>query len=150
MFDQAFSQWCEYFEIDPAKAADWRLTGFLIKDRQRFRRLGLLPRDLPPFQHAFCRNTDFWVYEQPSDYYSRHLALHEGTAFKDGQVADQNLDTYTPLRMEDVPELDIMFVDSTEFPCGLGEPPLIPVAPAIANAIFAASGVRVRDLPIRI
>ena len=78
------------------------------------------------------------------------LALHEGTVFKDGQVADQNLDTYTPLRMDKVPELDIKFVESTEFPTGLGEPPLIPVAPAIANAIFAASGVRVRDLPIRI
>ena len=78
------------------------------------------------------------------------LALHEGTAFKDGQVADQNLDTYTPLRMEDVPELDIKFIESTEFPTGLGEPPLIPVAPAIANAIHAASGIRVRDLPIRI
>ena len=78
------------------------------------------------------------------------LALHEGTVFKDGQVADQNLDTYTPLRIDKVPELDIKFVESTEFPTGLGEPPLIPVAPAIANAIFAASGIRARDLPIRI
>lgn len=78
------------------------------------------------------------------------LALHEGTRFKDGQVADTNLDTYTPLRMEDVPELDLRFVASTEAPTGLGEPPLIPVAPALASAIFAASGIRVRDLPIRL
>lgn len=77
------------------------------------------------------------------------LALHEGTAFADGQVADRNLDRYTPLRMADVPELDIRFVDSKEFPQGMGEPPLSPVAPAIANAVFAAVGVRLRDLPMR-
>ena len=78
------------------------------------------------------------------------LALHEGASFADGQVAEQNLDRYTPLRMRDVPELDIGFIESEEFPSGLGEPPLIPVAPAIGNAIFAASGRRVRELPIRL
>ncbi|EED30431.1 membrane-bound aldehyde dehydrogenase (pyrroloquinoline-quinone) [gamma proteobacterium NOR5-3] len=78
------------------------------------------------------------------------LALHEGTAFENGQVRDRNLDTYKPLRMADVPELDIKFMESNEFPTGLGEPPLIAVAPAIGNAIFAATGQRVRDLPIRL
>lgn len=78
------------------------------------------------------------------------LALHEGATFKDGQVSQRNLDTYTPLRMADVPELDIRFMQSTEIPTGLGEPPLISVPPAIGNAIFAASGIRVRDLPIRL
>ena len=78
------------------------------------------------------------------------LALHEGTTFVDGEVADQNLNGYTPLRMADVPPLDIQFVDSDEFPTGLGEPPLIAVAPAIGNAVFAATGRRVRDLPIRL
>jgi CO/xanthine dehydrogenase Mo-binding subunit len=78
------------------------------------------------------------------------LALYEGTVFADGQVKDRNLDTYRPLRMADVPDLDINFIDSTEFPSGLGEPPLIAVAPAIGNAIFAATGTRVRDLPIRL
>jgi isoquinoline 1-oxidoreductase beta subunit len=78
------------------------------------------------------------------------LALYEGAAFEKGQVKQRNLDTYTPLRMADVPELDIVFIESEEFPSGLGEPPLIPVAPAIGNAIFAATGKRVRDLPIRL
>lgn len=78
------------------------------------------------------------------------LALHEGTEIENGQVKDQNLDTYTPLRMTDVPELDIHFIESSEFPMGLGEPPLIAVPPAIGNAIFAASGIRARDLPIRL
>ena len=78
------------------------------------------------------------------------LALHEGTAFESGQVKDRNLDTYQPLRMADVPDLDIKFIDSTEFPSGLGEPPLIAVPPAIGNAIYAATGTRPRDLPIRL
>ncbi|MFK8048764.1 MAG: molybdopterin cofactor-binding domain-containing protein [Halioglobus sp.] len=77
------------------------------------------------------------------------LALFEGTEIADGQVADHNLDTYSPLRMADVPELDIQFVQSNEMPVGLGEPGLIVVGPAIANAIYAATGVRLRDLPIK-
>lgn len=77
------------------------------------------------------------------------LALFEGTAFENGQVKDLNLDSYTPLRMGDVPELDIEFIASGEAPVGLGEPATTVVGPAIANAIFRAVGARVRDLPIR-
>jgi len=77
------------------------------------------------------------------------LALHEGTKFENGQVADVNLNSYSPLRMRDVPELHIEFVDSKEFPVGLGEPGVTVVAPAVANAIYNAVGVRIRDVPIR-
>lgn len=77
------------------------------------------------------------------------MALHEGSAFAKGQPQDTNLDTYTPLRMGDVPEVEIEFLPSTEVPVGLGEPATTVVAPAIANAIFAASGARLRHLPIR-
>jgi CO/xanthine dehydrogenase Mo-binding subunit len=66
-----------------------------------------------------------------------------------GQVKDTNLDAYTPLRIADVPELDISFVDSSDPPRGLGEPGTTVVAPAIGNAIFAAVGARLRHLPIR-
>ena len=76
------------------------------------------------------------------------MALHEGTEFENGQVKDTNLDTYTPLRIGDVPDMDVSFVDSTEAPVGLGEPGTTVVAPAIANAIFAAVGARLRHLPI--
>ena len=78
------------------------------------------------------------------------LALHEGATFDNGQVRERNLNAYTPLRLADAPELDIHFIESTEMPVGLGEPPLIPVPPAIGNAIYAATGIRPRDLPIRI
>jgi len=78
------------------------------------------------------------------------LALHEGASFINGQVGQRNLDAYTPLRMADVPELDLKFMESTEFPMGMGEPPLVAVPPAIGSAIFAASGIRARDLPIRL
>lgn len=77
------------------------------------------------------------------------MALHEGTRFENGQVRDTNLNTYTPLRIADVPELDVEFIDSPHTAVGLGEPSTTVVAPAIGNAIFDAVGVRMRRLPIR-
>ncbi|WP_424985727.1 molybdopterin cofactor-binding domain-containing protein [Microbulbifer sp. S227A] len=76
------------------------------------------------------------------------MALFEGTAIEAGQVRDRNLDSYTPLRMIDAPELHIELVDSTEAPVGLGEPGVTGIAPAIANAIYNAVGVRLRHLPM--
>jgi CO/xanthine dehydrogenase Mo-binding subunit len=77
------------------------------------------------------------------------MALFEGTEFVNGQVRDTNLNTYTPLRMRDVPPMDIEFIASTVPPTGLGEPATTVVGPAIGNAIFAAIGVRLRHLPMR-
>jgi isoquinoline 1-oxidoreductase beta subunit len=76
------------------------------------------------------------------------LALHEGTEFENGNVKALNLGAYTPLRLADVPELDITLVDSTEVPVGLGEPATTVVGPAIGNAIFNAVGARLRHIPI--
>jgi len=76
------------------------------------------------------------------------IALYESAPFGDGQVTVRNLDTYRPLRMADVPELDIQFVECDEIPTGMGEPPMTVVAPAIGNAVFATTGKRLRDLPI--
>lgn len=76
------------------------------------------------------------------------MALYEGTTFEGGQVRDHNLNAYTPLRMADVPELQIEFIASTQAAVGLGEPATTVVAPAIGNAIFRAVGARVRHLPI--
>lgn len=77
------------------------------------------------------------------------MALHEGTRFEKGQPIDRNLNTYTPMRMGGVPELQIEFIDSTETSMGLGEPATTVTGPAIANAIFAAVSVRMRTIPIK-
>ena len=79
VFDQAFPQWCACFRVSPAEHAKWRMTGFIMKDKARFQKTGLLPGELPPFLHGFSRNDELWLYEQPSEYYRRHLLLHEGT-----------------------------------------------------------------------
>ena len=87
VFSQAFPQWCEYFGVKEGGLADWRMTGFLMKDKVRsthptkspFVVAGLLPEELPPFKHGFSRDHELWLYDQPSDYYRRHLLLHEGT-----------------------------------------------------------------------
>ena len=76
------------------------------------------------------------------------MALHEGTAFHNGQVRDTNLDSYTPLRMSQVPEVAISVIANGEKATGVGEPAVTVIAPALANAIFNACGARVRSLPI--
>ena len=77
------------------------------------------------------------------------MAIHEGTEIENGLPRDQNLDTYTPMRMHQVPELEIDFVTNDHMPVGLGEPGVIGVAPAIGNAIFHATGARLRTIPMR-
>ncbi len=76
------------------------------------------------------------------------MALHEGTEIENGNVQARNLNTYTPLRMIDTPDMEIEFIDSEEVPVGLGEPGATVIAPAIANAIYKAVGARMRHLPI--
>jgi len=79
VFDLAIPQWCEFFQIDAQRAANWRMTGYLIKEPERFRSTHLLPSDLPAFLNGYQRGEELWFYEQPSSYYRRHLLLHEGT-----------------------------------------------------------------------
>ncbi len=85
---------------------------------------------------------------QGSALWGLSMALHEGTEFANGQVMDTNLDTYMPLRIADVPEIAITFIDSAQPPVGLGEPATTVVAPAIGNAIFRAVGARLRHIPM--
>lgn len=79
VFDAAVAEWCRYFQIDIQKTADWHLHGYLIQNKDRFITAGLFSDDLPPFLHGFQRGSEIWFYDQKSDYYRRHLMLHEGT-----------------------------------------------------------------------
>ncbi len=76
------------------------------------------------------------------------LALLENGTMKDGGIEQTNFDTYTPMRMSQVPEFDISIIGNGEPAVGCGEPAVTVVAPAIGNAIFNAVGARVRSLPI--
>jgi isoquinoline 1-oxidoreductase subunit beta len=76
-------------------------------------------------------------------------ALKTEITLKDGRVEQSNFHDYQMLRMFESPEIEVHIVPSTENPTGVGEPGVPPVAPALANAIFAATGKRVRRLPIR-
>ncbi len=75
-------------------------------------------------------------------------ALFGEITVRNGVVEQSNFHDYRFCRMAQAPAIDVHFVDSADAPRGLGEPPLPPVAPAICNAIFAATGRRVRELPI--
>ncbi|MDE0223691.1 MAG: molybdopterin-dependent oxidoreductase [Gammaproteobacteria bacterium] len=68
--------------------------------------------------------------------------------FEEGVVQQSNFDSYPMLRMPHTPNVDIHFIDSDYQPTGLGEPALPPLAPAVCNAIYAATGERIRTLPI--
>ena len=67
---------------------------------------------------------------------------------KDGRVEQSNFDNYRALRINEIPAIDIHIIDSGEAPGGMGEPGTCAVPPAVTNAIFAATGVRLRKLPI--
>jgi hypothetical protein len=79
LFDLAFPQWCEYFHVAADEHDDWHIVGFLMKDKARFQELGLIPDRLPAFRNGYSWEGNLWLFDQPSDYYRRHLLLHEGT-----------------------------------------------------------------------
>ena len=75
-------------------------------------------------------------------------AMYPKVTFVEGAVAETNFHTYKFLRMNDAPAaIEVKFTQTEEAPTGLGEPGLPPVAPALANAIFAATGKRIRKMP---
>ena len=74
--------------------------------------------------------------------------LAERLSLKNGAIQQSNFHDYTPIRLADVPEIDVELIQSGNHPSGVGEPASTVVAPAVANAIYNAVGVRVRHMPI--
>lgn len=79
--------------------------------------------------------------------YGLSAALYGRISLKDGRVEQGNFHDYPVLRHNEMPKVEVHIVKSTEKPGGIGEPGTPPVAPAVANAIFAATGKRLRSLP---
>ena len=76
-------------------------------------------------------------------------ALKSEITFDKGRVQQRNFHDYPMLRMYEAPEIEVHIVPSTESPTGVGEPGVPPIAAAVANAVFAVTGKRVRRLPIK-
>jgi len=75
-------------------------------------------------------------------------ALYGEITLKGGRVEQSNFDTYQVLRMSEAPAIEVYLVQSSEPPCGMGEAGTSAIVPAVANAVFAATGKRLRKLPI--
>jgi isoquinoline 1-oxidoreductase beta subunit len=74
--------------------------------------------------------------------------LHQEITVEGGRVMQRNFGDYPLLRISEAPRVDVEIVATDHSPMGVGEPPYCPVAPAVANAICDATGVRVRRLPV--
>ena len=75
-------------------------------------------------------------------------ALYGEITRKDGRVEQANFDTYRILRMNEAPAVEVHIVQSAEPSSGMGEPGTSAIVPAVSNAIFAATGKRLRKLPV--
>ena len=101
VFDAAIPMWAKYFDLDE-NSIHGKFVGFLVSDREKFAALNLLPEENRDFVNGYARNYEFWLVEQPSDYYRRHLLLHEGThAFMQTQLGGAGAGWY----MEGMAEL---------------------------------------------
>jgi isoquinoline 1-oxidoreductase beta subunit len=82
--------------------------------------------------------------------YGLTAALKGEISIENGRVAQSNFDDYPLLRLDECPDIEVYILPSLEAPGGVGEPGTPPIAPAVANAVFAATGKPVRRLPIRL
>ena len=81
--------------------------------------------------------------------YALTAALYGEITIKDGAAEQSNFDEYEMLRIGDAPQVETVMVPSGDFWGGVGEPPVPPLAPALCNAVFAATGKRIRSLPLK-
>jgi isoquinoline 1-oxidoreductase subunit beta len=76
--------------------------------------------------------------------------LSERMTLKNGQLEAENFYDYPLLTMRDAPDIDTLLVGEGDKPLGMGEPPMGPVAAAVANAVFSLTGQRLRTLPLKL
>ena len=81
--------------------------------------------------------------------YGLSAALYGECTVKDGRIEQTNFDTYRVLRMDEMPAVESIVMPSGGFWGGVGEPTIAVAAPAVLNAIFAATGKRIRNLPLK-
>ena len=74
-------------------------------------------------------------------------ALYGKLELEQGAIRESNFHDYPILRMDEAPEVEVVILDNGTEPTGVGEPGLPPIAPAVANAVYRATGIRVRSLP---
>ena len=79
--------------------------------------------------------------------YGLGAILHDAITLEGGRVQQSNFHDYLPLRIDEMPEVEVHIVPSTAAPTGVGEPGVPPIGPAVANAVFDATGQRIRALP---
>ncbi len=82
--------------------------------------------------------------------YGLTAALYGNLEIEQGEIRESNFHDYPILRMNEAPSVEVVMVDSGIDPTGVGEPGLPPIAPAVANAVFRATGQRLRSLPLRL
>jgi isoquinoline 1-oxidoreductase subunit beta len=80
--------------------------------------------------------------------YGLSAALHQQITFRDGRIEQENFGDYGPLRIPEMPQIEVHVVDSDLPPGGMGEGALSPAAPAVCNALFSLDGTRARRLPL--
>lgn len=81
--------------------------------------------------------------------YGLSAMLYGECTVKDGRIEQQNFDTYNVMRLDEMPQVEVMTVPSGGFWGGVGEPTIAVAAPAVLNAVFAATGKRVRNMPLK-
>ena len=93
---------------------------------------------------------EYLATQSQEEVFDREIALERIHIqhFRDGEVEQSNFPEYQPLRLTDMPVVEVTIVSSNEAPSGVGEPGVPPTGPAVANAIFAKTGQRIMQLPM--
>lgn len=77
-FDAAANQWVRFWNLDEDSIGNWKVTAFVMRNKSAFAAQGLIPDHIPDFPFGYAHGDSVWVLAQESEYYTRHLLLHEG------------------------------------------------------------------------